>query len=346
MAQVDIVDLRSDTVTKPSLGMLNFIMQSCKGYLGDDVFGEDQTVNQLEDKISKIFGVEDALYCPSGTMSNQIAIKLHTEPGDEVICDQNSHVYQYEVGGIAVHSHCSVKPLDGLYGILNAQQIENAIQPIDIHRTVSSLVVLENTHNRGGGSVYKLNDIKKIETVCKKNKLRLHLDGARIFNALVAQNENPKTLAKYFDSISVCFSKGLGAPVGSALLGSKKFIEKGRKIRKQFGGGMRQAGIIAAGALYAIEHNIERLKTDHQNASIIAKELNTKPFITNIYPVETNIIIFEIDEKHASAAEFTKFLKTKRILAFPISKNKVRFVFHLDITKEHIQYLKDFIKNL
>ncbi|MCX8472636.1 MAG: beta-eliminating lyase-related protein [Sediminibacterium sp.] len=340
------IDLRSDTVTKPSKEMLSFMAVCSAHSLGDDVAGEDPTVNALEQKLAEKFKMEAALFCPSGTMTNQIAIKLHTQPGDEVILDYKSHTNSFEVGGIAFHSLASVKPIQTQYGILSAKMVKNAINSDDIHKPPSTLVVLENTHNRGGGSCYKQEEIEAIRTVCLDAKLKMHLDGARIFNAIVANNEDPVFYGAHFDTISVCLSKGLGAPVGSVLLGSQPIIKKARKLRKLFGGGMRQAGVIASGGLYAIENNIQRLADDHAKAKEIAQLLESKSFVTEIYPVETNIIIFSIAPNYMSGKDFGALLKEKNILAYEIAPQQFRFVFHLDITSQLQQELFNKLKSL
>src|SRR6188472_669187 len=257
-----VIDLRSDTVTKPSPGMLDAMMTA---KVGDDVFGEDPSINKVEAESARMFGMEAAIFCPSGTMTNQIAIKCHTQPGDEVICDESAHIYQYEGGGVAFNSSASVKLLYGDRGRINAAQVKSAINPDDNHKANTSLVCLENTSNRGGGSCYDFNEIKKIKEVCVEKHLALHLDGARLWNALIAKKETSKQYGENFDSISICLSKGLGCPVGSVLLGKKDLIKKARRIRKVFGGAMRQGGIIAAAGIYALKNNIERLKQDHDH---------------------------------------------------------------------------------
>lgn len=257
-----IIDLRSDTVTQPSAAMLEAMF---KAPVGDDVFSEDPTVNRLESISADMFGMEAAIFCPSGTMTNQIAIKCHTQPGEEVICDKLSHVYQYEGGGIAFNSGCQVKLIDGNYGRITAAQVAEGINPEADYKSKTSLVSLENTTNRGGGACYNFTDIESIKEVCLHNNLKLHLDGARLWNALVAKNETPKQYGQVFDSISVCLSKGMGTPVGSLLIGKKEFIKKARRIRKVFGGGMRQAGYLAAAGIYALENNIARMVEDHQH---------------------------------------------------------------------------------
>jgi threonine aldolase len=337
-----ITDLRSDTFTKPSPAMLEAMFRA---EVGDDVFGEDPTVNQLEAMTAEMFGMEAALYCPSGTMTNQIAIKCHTQPGDEVICDKMSHVYIYEGGGIAFNSGCQVKALEGDRGRINAEQVAEVINPDDVHKARTRLVSLENTANRGGGSCYEYSDMQQIKEVCLENKLILHLDGARLWNALVAHNESPKQYGQLFDSISVCLSKGLGTPVGSLLLGSTDLIKKARRVRKVFGGGMRQAGYMAAAGIYALENNIDRLVQDHENASEIAAALGKKSFVGRIMPVETNIVIFEITGSY-TAKEFCDKLKAYDILCLPISQTQVRMVTHLDFTKEMLKALLEVIEIL
>ncbi len=325
-----ITDLRSDTFTKPSPEMLEAMF---KAKVGDDVFGEDPSVNQLEAMAAEMFGMEAALFCPSGTMTNQIGIKCHTQPGDEVICDKMSHVYIYEGGGIAFNSCCQTKALEGDRGRLTAEQIIEAINPDDVHKARTSLVSLENTANRGGGSCYNFSEFQLIKDICLQNKLGFHLDGARLWNALVAKVESPKQYGEVFDSISICLSKGLGAPVGSLLLGKHHFIKKARRVRKVFGGGMRQAGYLAAAGIYALENNIERLKEDHLHAHQIAEALTKKDFIGKIMPVETNIIIFEVIGAY-TPKEFCERLKLDDILCLAISPTQVRMVTHLDVTDE------------
>jgi threonine aldolase len=325
-----VIDFRSDTVTRPGPGMLEAMMAA---KVGDDVFGEDTAINELESYCANMFGMEAALFCPSGTMTNQIAIKCHTKPGDEVICDESSHVYQFEGGGIAFNSAASVRLLHGDRGRINAAQVLAAINPDDPHRAHTSMVSLENTSNRGGGSCYDLNEIKKIREVCEEKGLALHLDGARIWNAIVANNEDPLTYGKLFHSISVCLSKSLGCPVGSLLLGTRSFIKQARRIRKVFGGGMRQAGFLAAAGTYALKNNIARLADDHRHAKLIAEAIAPKGFVKEVMPVETNIIIFDLDEK-MMAADLVAKLKEKHVLAYATAANRIRLVVHLDITPQ------------
>lgn len=338
-----MIDFRSDTVTRPTPAMLEAMMQA---KVGDDVFGEDPTINHLEEKVASMFGMDAAIFCPSGTMTNQIAIKCHTQPGDEIICDKLSHIYQYEGGGIAFNSGCSVKLIDGDNGRINAQQVESSINnKNDAHKAWSKLVSLENTANRGGGSCYDPGDIKAIRKICEANDLLLHLDGARLFNAIVAKKESPGDYGKIFDSISICISKGLGAPVGSILMGAKKFIAHARRIRKIFGGGMRQGGYLAAACIYALDNNIDRLKEDHYHAQKLAAALQQKDFVGELLPVETNIIIFDVKGRY-SANELAAEFKKNNILAIAISKNQVRMVTHLDITTAMIDETIEVINHL
>lgn len=327
-----IIDYRSDTVTRPGPAMLEAIM---KAPVGDDVFGEDPSINELEHLASIMFGMEAGLFCPSGTMTNQIAIKCHTTQGDEVICDESAHVYQYEGGGIAFNSGASVKLLHGDRGRITAEQVKAAINPDDVHRARTSLVCIENTSNRGGGSCYDFEEIRKIRKVCDEHQLAFHLDGARLWNALVARKETALQYGKVFDSISICLSKSLGCPVGSLLLGTKEHIRKARRIRKVFGGGMRQAGFMAAAGIYALKNNIDRLEEDHRHASLIAGAISKKSFTRNVLPVETNIIIFELTDKLTAPALVAR-LKEKELLAYAIAPDRVRLVVHLDITKEMV----------
>jgi threonine aldolase len=337
-----ITDLRSDTFTKPTPAMLEAMF---KAPVGDDVFGEDPSVNQLEAMAAEMFGMQAAIFCPSGTMTNQIAIKCHTQPGDEVVCDKVSHVYIYEGGGIAFNSGCQVKPINGDRGRITAEQVTQAINPDDPHKARTKLVSLENTANRGGGSCYNFTEIQRIKEVCLNNKLSFHLDGARLWNALVAMKETPKQHGEIFDSISICLSKGMGAPVGSLLLGKTDLIKQARRVRKVFGGGMRQAGYLAAAGVYALENNISRLADDHEHAKQIAIVLSKKEFVGAIMPVETNIIIFEVTGSY-KAKQFCDKLREYDILCLPISANQVRMVTHLDITKEMLKSLLTILESL
>ena len=337
-----IVDFRSDTLTKPTEGMLKAMM---KADTGDDVFGEDPTVNKLEQMAADLFGMEASLYCPTGTQSNQIAIKVHTVPGDEVICEETSHVYQYEGGGIAFNSGAQTKLLKGTRGQVTAVHVLESINPDDPHKPVSKLVSLENTCNRGGGSCYQFNAIEDIRKVCDDNNLMLHLDGARLFNALVATGQSAKQYGKTFHSISVCLNKGLGCPIGSILLGKKSFIYKARRVRKVFGGGMRQAGYMAACGIYALENNIDRLAEDHLLAKKIATVLEGKQFVDSILPVETNIIIFSV-KPYLKANDLVEKLKKEGILVIAMSPTQIRFVTHLDIQPEMVEYTLKKLKEI
>ncbi|WP_073079162.1 threonine aldolase family protein [Chitinophaga jiangningensis] len=328
-----MIDFRSDTFTRPSHGMLQ-AMNSAE--VGDDVFGEDPTVNKLEAIMADYFGKESALYCPSGTMSNQIAINVHTRPGDEVICSNLAHVYVSEGGGIAFNSGAQVQTLVGDRGLITAAQVQAAIQPDDVHKPHTSLVSLENTSNFGGGCCYNMQDILDISAVCDQHNLALHLDGARLFNALVATGQDPKVYGQAFDSISVCLNKGMGCPMGSVLLGSREFIKAARRVRKKLGGGMRQAGYMAATGIYAMENNIGRLTEDHLHAKQIAAVLREKSFIGEFLPVETNIIIFEVKGRF-TPKDLTAYLKDEGILVIPISPTQVRMVLHLDVTPEMVE---------
>lgn len=337
-----MIDFRSDTFTKPVPGMLGAMMDA---EVGDDVFGEDPTVNALENMVAEMFGKEAALYCPTGTMSNQIAIKCHTQPGDEVICERQAHVYIYEGGGIAFNSGSQVKSIVGDRGRITAEQVLAEINPDDVHKARTSLVTLENTSNRGGGSCYEFAEIEKIKTVCQENGLALHLDGARLFNALVAKVETPVMYGQVFDSISICLNKGLGCPIGSVLTGPAAFIKKARRIRKVFGGGMRQAGYMAAAGIYALNHHVQRLELDHLHAKQLAAALETNPLVSELMPVETNIVIATL-HKSKSAAEFSNALKSHDILALPIAADKIRFVTHLNLNEEMIRTAVQTISSL
>lgn len=326
------VDFRSDTVTRPTAEMLDAMMHA---KVGDDVFGEDETVNELESKLAAIFQMEAGLFCPSGTMTNQIAIKCFTQPMDEVICDQTSHVYRYEGGGIAYNSLASVRLLYGGRGILTPQLIAPEINEENIHYPNTSLVVLENTVNKGGGACYTLNQISPIAELCNTEGLKLHLDGARIFNALIATGDSASDYGQYFDGISVCLSKGLGAPVGSVFLSDQDTIKRARKLRKVFGGGMRQAGFLAAAGIYALDNHIDRLAIDHQHAKALADTLSACHYIESVMPVETNIVIVKANASH-NATELVRNLADKGILCNTTGPDTIRFVTHLDVSSTMI----------
>ncbi len=326
------INLISDTVTKPSHGMLDAMMTA---EVGDDVFKEDPTVNALEEKVAKMFGMDAALFFPSGTMANQTGIKLHTQPGEQLICHEYAHVYNYEGGGVSFNSGVSCKLLAGNRGMMTAEQVESAINPPDFyHSPLTSLVCIENTTNKGGGACWDMDELKKIKTVCSENGLAYHLDGARLWNALVAKNETAKQYGELFDTISVCFSKGLGCPVGSVLIGNKELIGKALRVRKIFGGGMRQAGFLAAAAIYALDNNIERLTKDHSRAKEIGQVLDRLSYIKKVAPIETNIVIFEIDEDKLPIDDFMKKLNNHKIHIIGMGQGKLRMITHYDYTQE------------
>ncbi|AFL84439.1 threonine aldolase [Belliella baltica DSM 15883] len=331
-----IIDLRSDTLTKPTQGMLEAMWSAP---VGDDVFGEDPTVNALEQKLADMFGMESGLFCPSGTMTNQIAIRLHTGLQTEVICHKYSHIYLYEGGGIMSNSHASVKLLDGAYGKISPQDILDSVNPDDVHAPETTLVSLENTMNKGGGSIYTLDEIKPIKAICEQYGLKLHLDGARLFNALVESGESPKDWGTMFDTISICLSKGLGCPVGSVLLGNKADIKRARKVRKAFGGGMRQAGFLAAAAIYALDHHIDRLKEDHARARKLGEMLEQHSLVSEVFPVMTNIVIAKL--AGITPAEMLLKLESEGIKAVKFGKDQVRFVTHLDFDDEMLERFEE-----
>lgn len=327
MAIQPIIDLRSDTVTKPTPGMLNAMHNAP---LGDDVFGEDPTVNALEQRLADMFGFEAGLFCPSGTMTNQIGIKAHTQPLQEIICHRESHIYNYEGGGLAFNSQLSLRLLSGNRGLITAQQVLDNINPEDIHRPTTTLVAQENTSNREGGAVHKVAEYEKVYKVCQQHGLRHHLDGARIFNALAVTGDSPDSYGKAFDSVSICLSKGLGAPVGSVLLGNRDFIKLSRRIRKVLGGGMRQAGVIAAAGIYAIDNHIERIADDHRRAMQLENTLKTLAYVDEVFPVDSNLVIFRLTDD-MPADKFIANLKEQGILAINMGPQLVRFVTHLDV---------------
>jgi len=337
-----IIDLRSDTVTLPTEKMKDAMFNA---KVGDDVFEDDETVNNLEALGASIFGKEAAIYCPSGTMTNQIAIKLNTNAPGEIICDELSHVYKYEGGGIGFNAGLGSKLLKGKEGRLTMAQIEAAINPDDVHFPETQLVSLENTCNKGGGTIYDLEEIKKINTLCANKNLKLHLDGARIFNAIVEKDYSAKEIGDQFDTISICLSKGLGAPVGSLLLGTKPAIKKARRIRKLFGGGMRQAGYIAAAGIYALENNIERLQDDHQRAKELGNTLNGLSYVKEVLPVYTNIVVFEI----VDGIDFNKIilkLEEKGLRSVAFGPQQIRFVTHLNFTDTMLTKAINILKSI
>lgn len=335
-----IIDLRSDTITRPTPEMKEAMFAA---EVGDDVLEDDISVNNLQEKAAKLFDMEAALFCSSGTLTNQLALRVHTQPGSDVVCDKLSHIYVYEAGGIMLNSFSSVRLLEGDRGRITAKQVSDAIEPEDdIHTTFTRVVSLENTMNKGGGSYYDFKEIEAIREVCNKKNVKLHLDGARLFNALVETNEQPQQYGKVFDTISICLSKGLGCPVGSLLLGSKETINRAKRFRKLMGGGWRQAGFLAAAGIYALDHHVERLKDDHKRAQVIAELFSQHPLVQNILPVDTNIVILNLISG-ANEKDFVKQLESKGILAIDMGKGLVRFVTHLDFTDDH---LEEFIKRV
>ncbi|MCP4122877.1 MAG: aminotransferase class I/II-fold pyridoxal phosphate-dependent enzyme [Bacteroidetes bacterium] len=337
-----IVDLRSDTVTKPDPGMLEAMMQA---ETGDDVFGEDPTINLLEATMAKLFGCEAGLFCASGTMANQIALKAQTSPMDEIIAHELCHIYYYETGGYAFNSGVSIKLAKGQGGIMTAEEVIKNIQPDFDWLPKTSLVTLENTCNKGGGTCYDLETMVSISKVCKEHKLNRHLDGARIFNAIQANGYSPQQIGPLFDTISVCFSKGLGAPVGSILLGERATIRKARRIRKVFGGGMRQAGILAAACLYALENNVAKLENDHEHASAIASVLSEQPWVKQVHPTDTNIVIFDV-ESPDKLNRVIAGLADDGIRVIQFGPATIRCVTHLDISLFDVNYVEEKIRAL
>jgi threonine aldolase len=323
-----MIDLRSDTVTRPTPAMLDAMLRA---EVGDDVLGDDPTVNALQRKAAEMFGMEAALFCPSGTMTNQLAIKVHTQPGDEVICHELAHVYLYEGGGIAFNSGASVQLLRGANGLYTAEQVEAAVNArADVHRPWSRLVVAENTSNKGGGACWELAELRRIREVCRRHELAFHLDGARLFNALVARGGTPREYGEIFDTISICLSKGLGAPVGSLLLGSREHVAKAHRFRKAFGGGMRQAGYLAAAGIHALDHHVQRLAEDHAHAQVVAAALRDLPWVAKVLPAETNIVIFEVADT-LSPSQVIEHLARHGVRALSMGGQTVRFVFHLHV---------------
>jgi threonine aldolase len=337
-----IIDLRSDTVTRPTAAMLNAMTHA---QVGDDVFGEDPTVNELQAFAASMFGMEAALYCSSGTQTNQIAINVHTRPGDEVICSNLSHIYLYEGGGVAQNSGVSMRLLEGDRGRITAAQVLANINADDAHYPRTTLVSLENTVNKGGGALYDLDELQAVREVCTAKGLKLHCDGARLFNACVAQGIEPKRFGSLFDSISICLSKGLGAPVGSLLLGSNDFIYHAHRRRKSMGGGMRQAGFIAAAGLYALQNNIDRLADDHARARAMGEALKGLDWVKNIMPIDTNIVIAEMAPGIPSAAVMVALAK-EDIRCFTFGSDKVRLVAHLDIHDEHLTAFQERVQRI
>ena len=335
-----MIDLRSDTVTKPTIEMKSFMMDA---KLGDDVFEDDPSVRHLEDMAASMFGKEAGLFCPSGTMTNQIALMTHLKPGDEVICSRESHVYNYEGGGIARNAGASVRLIERKTGLLTVSDIADNINPDDVHQPVTKLVALENTCNRGGGNCYDINEIKAIKEFCDKIGLPVHLDGARLFNAIVKKGHSAEDYGACFDSISICLSKGLGAPLGSLLLGDAHFIKTARRNRKVLGGGMRQVGIVASAGTYALNHHVDRLKDDHEHAQIIANALANCSWINQVLDVETNIIVASLKDDF-EPLKFLHKLEDDGVLAIPFGKGKIRMVTHLDVSSENVEKVVESLK--
>ncbi len=334
MTNSSAIDLRSDTVTKPSAAMRQAMMTA---EVGDDVFGEDPTVNRLQEKVAELLGKEAALFVPSGVMSNQVGIKCHTQPGEEIIVESHSHIFLYETGAAPVISSVQLHTVKGERGILSAEQIRGAIRSADYHLPRTALVCLENTHNKAGGTIYPFDEIKKISTLCRERGIAFHLDGARLWNASVASGVSPNHIAAPFETVTVCFSKGLGAPVGSALVGTKATIARARKYRKMLGGGMRQAGILAAGALYALDHNLERLKEDHEKAKTFARIVaSVHGFSVDPDSVQTNIVIIDITQTGKSADEIIAYLQTRGVLLTEMGSSLIRAVTHLDVSAHQV----------
>ena len=338
-----IVDLRSDTVTLPSKDMLEFMMSS---NVGDDVYGEDPTVNLLQSKVAAIFGKEVGMFFPSGTMANQTAIKLHTNPGEQVICDKYSHIYNYEGGGASFNSGVSFKLINGERGMFTSEQAVNSINPKDFyHSPLTSLIAIENTTNKGGGACWDNKELIKINKIAKSNNLGMHLDGARIWNAMVRTGDNPIEIGKNFDTISVCLSKGLGCPIGSVLIGDNNIMSNALRIRKILGGGMRQAGYLANAGLYALENNINRLANDHKKASEIGEVLAKSKFVKSVEKIETNIVIFELNNE-INEVSFINKLNELNIKLISMGSNKLRLVTHLNYNNDHHEYFISSIKSL
>ena len=336
------INLISDTVSKPSKEMLAAMMSA---KVGDDVFKEDPTVNELENKLAKLFGMEAALFFPSGTMANQTAIKIHTQPGEQLICDKYAHIFNYEGGGVSFNSGVSCALIDGHRGIMTVKQVAEAINPPDFyHSPLSTLVCIENTTNKGGGACWDFQELLKIKEVCIKNSLAYHLDGARLWHALEVKNESPIAYGQLFNTISVCLSKGLGCPVGSVLLGTHSMIQKAVRIRKIFGGGMRQAGYLAAAGLFALENNRERLKEDHIRARELGEVLSDLSIIKEVAPIETNIVIFELENTLISDAEFVSYLEKNNIRIISMGQGKLRMVTHIDYTQKMHEKVVEILK--
>lgn len=335
------VDLRSDTVTRPSDAMKKAMIESP---VGDDVLGDDPTVKRLESLMAERFGMDGSLFCVSGTQANQIALMSHLSPGDEVICHPYAHIFNYEGGGIAANAHASVAFTGDDRGIMHPEGVLSCLKADDIHFPKSRVLAVENTSNKGGGTCYEWEEITALRAVASKSGLLFHLDGARLYNALIAKNHSESDYGAAFDSISICLSKGLGAPVGSILLGNEAFIAHAKRIRKRIGGGWRQAGFLAGAALYAMEHNVERLAIDHAAASDMAVFLQSLPYIGKVISPETNVLIFGLNED-LNQDQFIAGLAEKGIGISQMGPGKCRMVFHLDITEAHINKVKSVLKS-
>ncbi|MCC1484588.1 threonine aldolase family protein [Winogradskyella immobilis] len=338
-----VIDLRSDTVTKPTKGMLDAMLNA---NVGDDVYKEDPTVNALEERLANMFGMDQALFFPTGSMANQAALNLHTNPGEQVICDKYAHIFNYEGGGASFNSGLSCKLIDGDRGMYTAEQAKAAINPPDFyHSPLTSLIEIENTTNKGGGACWDFEELKRIQNVAKDNGLGYHLDGARLWNALVTKNETALQYGKLFDTVSVCLSKGLGCPIGSVLIGSKELMQGALRVRKILGGGMRQVGYLAAAGLYALDHHLNRLTEDHKKATEIGEVLSKLPAIKKVEPIETNIVIFEV-QSHIDDTEFVNTLKEKDIQIIGMGSGKLRMVTHLDYTDAMHEKLLDTLSKM
>ena len=341
---METIDLRSDTLTKPSPEMREAMATA---EVGDDVFGEDPTVNKLQDKIKELTGKEASLFVTSGTQANQISINAHTQPGDEVICEYRSHIFNYEAGSPAMLSGVQLHPIHGEYGVIKEEEIINAIRKTDHHFPQTRLIVLENTHNRWGGTIYPLENIEKTSVIAAEYDIKMHMDGARLWNASVESGVPVKSFARYFDSVSLCFSKGLGAPAGSIIAGSAKFIDRAHYYRKAYGGGMRQAGILAAAALYAMEHNVERLKEDHRRARTLAEAVNDIPgFVVNLRTAQTNIVVIDTSLTGKSAPELVDEMFREGVKVAAFSPTRIRAVTHLHITDNDIDRTIEILKSI
>ena len=337
-----IIDLRSDTVTKPTKGMLDAMLNA---EVGDDVYKEDPSINALEQRLADMFGMDEALFFPTGSMANQAALKLHTNPGEQVICDKYAHIYNYEGGGASFNSGISCRLVDGHRGMFTAEQAQDSINPPDFyHSPLTSLIAIENTTNKGGGACWDFEELKRIKEVATKHNLGFHLDGARLWNALIAKNESPKQYGKLFDTISVCLSKGLGCPMGSVLLGNSELMKGAMRVRKILGGGMRQVGFAAAAGLYALDNNLERLAEDHKKAKEIGLVLSQLKAVKKVESIETNIIIFEL-KNDVDETQFLNALSKKNIKIIGMGSNKLRIVTHLDYTDEMHTTFLDILKN-